>query len=48
MSAQKRQFPYHTSVPEVELKRQNVAAGYERPDPATFEAPAVAADLVEV
>lgn len=48
MSGQKRQFPYHTSVPEVELKRQNVAAGYERPQPATFEAPTIAADVVEV
>jgi hypothetical protein len=48
MQGQKRQFPYHTSVPEVELKRQNVQAAYERAQPATFEAPTITADLVDV
>ena len=48
MQGQKRQFPYHTSVPEVELKRQSVQAAYERAQPTTFEAPTIAADLVDV
>lgn len=43
MDGQKRQFPYHSVVPEVELKRQHVsgvAPGFERNQPAVFEAPA--------
>lgn len=39
MQGQKRHFPYHSNVPEVELKRPNVAAGYESAQPSTFEAP---------
>lgn len=43
MNGQKRQFPYHSIVPEVEIKRQNVSGvipGFERSQPAVFEAPA--------
>ena len=43
MNGQKRQFPYHSVVPEVEIKRQNVSGvvpGFERNQPAVFEAPA--------
>ena len=42
MSDQKRQFPYYTDVPDVELKKQaleNVNPGFERNEPQTFEAP---------
>lgn len=47
MSGQKRDFPYYSGVEEVEIKRQNVsdvAPGYERSQPRTFEAPSFAAD----
>ncbi len=43
MNGQKRHFPYHSVVPEVELKRHNVSdvtPGFERIQPAVFEAPA--------
>ena len=43
MSAQKRQFPYYSDVPDVELKKQaleHVNPGFERNEPRTFEAPA--------
>ncbi|BDA43593.1 probable ATP-dependent RNA helicase DDX42 [Coccomyxa sp. Obi] len=42
MNGQKRQFPYHSVVPEVEVKRQNLSdtvPGFERTQPAVFEAP---------
>ncbi len=51
MSTQKRQFPYYTSVPEVELKRQalgNVNPGLEANEPRTFEAPTPAEEPKEV
>lgn len=42
MSDQKRQFPYYSDVPDVELKKQaleHVNPGFERNEPRTFEAP---------
>ena len=42
MSDQKRQFPYYSDVPDVELKKQaleNVNPGFERNESQTFEAP---------
>ena len=51
MSTEKRQFPYYSSVPEVELKRQalgSVNPGLERSEPRTFEAPTSAEEPKEV
>ena len=48
MQGQKRHFPYHSNVPEVELKRSNVGAGYERAQPSTFEAPSGFGELPQV
>ena len=51
MSTPKRQFPYYSAVPEVELKKQaleNVNPGFERNEPRTFEAPASAQEPQEV
>ena len=42
MSTQKRQFPYYSSVPEAEIKRQTLGSvnpGFEPNEPRTFEAP---------
>ncbi len=51
MSTEKRRFPYHSSVPEVELKKQtlqSVNPGLERSEPRTFEAPVSAEEPKEV
>lgn len=51
MSTQKRNFPYYSNVPEVELKRQALGSlnpGLEPNEPRTFEAPAPAEEPKEV
>ena len=51
MSTPKRQFPYFSAVPEVEVKKQaleNVNPGFERNESRTFEAPALAQEPQEV
>ena len=51
MSTQKRQFPYYSNVPEVELKRQalgSVNPGLEPNEPCTFEAPTPTEEPTEV
>lgn len=51
MSTQKRQFPYYSGVPEVELKKQaldNINPGFERNEPRTFEAPSSVQETEQV
>ena len=51
MSTQKRQFPYYSSVPEAEIKRQTLGSinpGFEPNEPRTFEAPTPTEEPKEV